>query len=427
MTSPVHSTSATQRSSGARLRGVTVDDVGGVMALFRRHAWPLRSRAGWVWALFDSPARRATGADAGWVLESDGSIVGFLGNVPARFHVDGRPVFGATCTSLLVDELHRGRSMALVRAFTAQPGFAWVYSATANANSGPVYKAFAYRPCEQRQADTRLRWVTSKRAVLRSALERFHLGAMLPMPDVRPDTPADPVCGRSLFASRVLHPALAANDTAIRAAWDLFAHTLATQPGVQSDRSAATMAWRLADPDIDPDHLALWALREPSGRMLGMAIARRLPRQHGKPSKAELMDLAVLPECGPADVLILLRTCQAWAKSRGVAVLDAKRWTGAMATLLAQWGARVEPLPGDALWLRTGSGCVSAEGIDWPAWSMTGNDSDDWFNTMRTCLPDEPVTRVMNSAQAESASSNAWTKSEVVSTSEGSKRSMSTV
>jgi hypothetical protein len=314
-----------------------------------------------------------------------------------------------------------------VRAFTAQPGVAWVYSATANANSAPVYKAFAYRRCERRQADTRLRWVTSKRAVLRSALERLHLGALIPLPPSLADSVAGPEPAEGIYACRVFCAELAAAGAETRKAWDLFAQAVATQPGVQSDRSATTLAWRLADPDMAHDKLALWALRDPTGRVLGMALARRLPRQHGKPGKAELMDMAVLPACSRADVLVLLRACQAWARSHGVAVLDAKRWTGPIADQLSQLGARAAPLPGDALWLRQGSDAGSAPGVDWPVWSMTGTDSDDWFNTLQTSLLEEQGAGVSGAAHPANAEPSAVTRSAAVSTSEGSNRSMSTV
>jgi hypothetical protein len=57
----------------------------------------------------------------GWVLESDGKIIGFLGNIPLRFIVQGKVKIAAASNSWYVDPKFRGiQSLRLFNKFTQQ-------------------------------------------------------------------------------------------------------------------------------------------------------------------------------------------------------------------------------------------------------------------------------------------------------------------
>ncbi len=426
----------------ATLRPAQASDCDGVMQLFERHGWPLRSRAGWNWALIESPARRAAQAEAGWVLDSAGQIVGFLGNLPARFTHDGQEVWGATCTSLLVDEGHRALAMSLVRAFAAQPGVAFTYSATANDHSAPLYRAFGFQACSDVRANKRLRWIVSSFALARAALERVHMGWLLPVRWVQRVPPmswSTAALRRADLNLTGLHvDRVSAADLAPECsrccvdAWDAWAHELARGRGLWPDRSAQTFQWRMSDPDLADDELGLWALRDSQGRMLGVCMVRRLPHQPGQPLKAELMDLVALPDVPRSALNLMLKCALRWAYQNGVAVLDAKRWTGVTASQLEALGARQQVLPSNALWLREGPSArnrdaTQARDLAWTQWAMTGCDSDDWFNSLRLERPAENRRAVAQETQPTKAPVSSPTNSSSVSTEAGSNRSMSSV
>ena len=184
------------------------------------------------------------------------------------------------------------------------------------------------------------------------------------------------------------------------------------------------MAWRLGDPDL-LDELALWAVIDAEDRMLGMGLARELPRKCGQPSRAELMDLALLPHAPAGTAALLLREVCQWARGLDLAVVDAKRWTGRTAALLAATGPRTDPLPAQGVWLMTRARPDTPELPAEPDWSMTGVDSDDWFCTLRPdVLPDRKPWRAM--PQPPVAADSSATKSSTDSTAAGSNRSMST-
>ncbi len=430
-----------------RLRAVQAEDHAAVQALFARHGWPLRSREGWDWALINNPARVSVGADAGWVLEHGDQVVGFLGNLPLRYRYNGLPVWGATCTSYLVDEAHRAHSTRLLRAFAAQPGAAFVFSATANPHSAPVYRAFRFVPSPQPRAQQRLRWWASKGTAAQHLVRHAGLGLVSPLArwawavsdhlHQRHDLRAAQALAPGLHLDRLLATDLSqARSSHWSGTWDRWCSTLNNRPGLWQDRSAATMAWRLSDPDL-ADDLALWALRDGDGRMLGMCLVRRLPAEGRSPPKAEVMDWAVLPAASSACTSLLMLNVRVWARNQGLAVIDAKRFTGEPAEQLENLHPQRQDLPADAVWLlpHHGRGLVELPTAPtWPLWNMTGCDSDDAFNTHRRHIRPVPqawtsptATPAAPDDQAVSAAASSLTSSAAVSTAEGSKRSMSTV
>lgn len=426
-----------------RLRAAMRDDHAAVMALFKRHNWPVRSREGWDWALFDSPAREAASADAGWVLEHGSDIVGFLGNLPVLCRYDGAPVWGATCTSYLVDDRHRAHSTRLMRAFAAQPGAAFAYSATANACSAPVYKGFRFREAPCLQVNERMRWLAHEGVAAGALANRLGLHAVSPW-----------IAGMASACSAVLRTVvqtqrdsglvvqrLLAEDLLLRRAnrwpqtWNNWASTLWRGPGLWVDRSASTIGWRMSDPDL-ADDLAVWSLSDSTGRMWGMAMARKLDAIPNRAPRAELVDWALASGAPAGSAELLLQTVKAWARSWRLACVDAKRWTGLPAEQLRTLSPRVSALPSAGVWLLVNRQPGRPELPEWPHWGMTGADSDDWFCTHQLTPGAQPRPWLRPASAQRSyhfahevtrAAESSATSSGKVFTAEGSKRIMSSV
>jgi GNAT superfamily N-acetyltransferase len=379
------------------------------------------------------------------VLEHGEEIVGFLGNLPVLARFDGQPLWGATGTSFLVEVAHRAHSVRLMRAFAAQAGAAFSYSATANPHSAPVYKGFRYQAIGGEQGGLRLRWWADGSAAVQSLAARAGVPAFGKAAGwigsltahVRRQLRVSHQGDRTLANLRVER--LRAQDLALPRAshwpqtWDVFANALASRPGLHVDRSAATFAWRLSDPDL-ADDLALWALRDSSGRMLGLCMARKIETlQGGAAPRAELMDLAVLPQAPAASIDVLLEAALQWARSWRLACLDAKRWTGPLAERLALLAHRKDALPPDGLWLLVNP-VLGRQAV--PAslqWGMTGIDSDDWYCSHRRDIdvaascelrPEQRGWQAL--VQASKDADKASQSCSAVSTSDGSNRSMST-
>lgn len=392
------------------------DDHQAVQALFRRHGWPQRSLAGWQWALWESPAHRELKAAPGWVLDCDGQLVGFLGNLPQAYHHQGRRLWGATCTAYLVEPEFRAFAVQLTRAFAAQPGVHFVHSATANAASAPVYRLYKFRAWQAPGVNTALRWVANDAELARYGIQRMArrwsgLAAGSAMRGLA--SMVGPASGAALgMARRALGWAqppqgsfdgtvqlLSAADVSAAplcsaqpdnspgpefwTGWGPWAQTLAAGGDLVLDRSEAILRWRLADPDLRQD-LALLRLSDAQGRLLGMCLLRDAACNPWAAPKAELVDWATLPGTSRAAQTALIANALCWAAARGLPLLDAKRYTGTGRRGLSALGAAHASLAADANWVRVFDSTLAATlGADSDTWGMTGADADDWFNTYR--------------------------------------------
>ena len=372
------------------LRPLQSGDHAEVQALFARHGWPQRSPAGWLWALHHNPARLQAGAEAGWVLEHEGALVGFLGNLPQTYHLDGQRLVGATCTSYVVDDKQRAHSVKLMQAFAAQPQVAFLHSATANRHSAAVYKLFRFKALTDPRANFLMRWVASDSAFLHCAMLAKGLASpALARPVARLAAPAwrwlrqakgwssvpqTPYAGSS---SKVAADQLAPGGD-LAASWDLWAQAMHNGPGLQLDRSAASLAWRLADPD-QAGQLALIALRDEQQRLQGMCLLRALAEHPSRTPRAELIDWAVLQQTPLQACAALMAAAVGWAQQRGLPMLDAKRFTGQAADVLSLLKPALSALPGDANWVLTRHAALKQQPGAGLPWAMTGADGDDWF------------------------------------------------
>lgn len=368
------------RPARPALRELRADDHAGVVALLQRHGLPVRSRAGWQWALFDNPARGTRGSPAGWVLASaDNRIVGFLGNWPLRYTSGHQAYAAATCTPCVVDAEHALQATNLLRAFALQAGTDVVHVIAADPGSAARFEHLDFFAAHGARLDTRLRWVASEAALLRHGLQRLGLQAWHPLARLAGPPRRlwrhwrGPVDAAGPRVER-----LAADD--LRADWDRWATRFADRPGLWADRSAAAMAWRLADPDRAED-LALFVVRDGRSDVQGMCLARLRPERPEAPGAAELLDWALMPSAGADAAAGLLRAARQWAHSWGAAVLDADRLSGEAYEQLAAHGPQRLPLPPQAVWWRLRSHALLGKPAQLHTGSFTGIDSAILFDT----------------------------------------------
>jgi hypothetical protein len=103
----------------------------------------------------------------GWVLEEKGKIVGFIGNVPVQFDVDGEPGIAAAAVSWYVDPSVRGlASLGLFNEYLDQDDAALFLFYTEDANLSSVLRRYGFkqypslsRPWEYRVVVDRVRFI----------------------------------------------------------------------------------------------------------------------------------------------------------------------------------------------------------------------------------------------------------------------------
>lgn len=161
------------------IREARFDDYDGIAALQARNGLDSRPYDEWLnlWAANPAYAARPP-APIGWVLEgSDGTIGGYLGNLPLDYQLGGRTIHAATHYSWVVEPAYRAHSLTLMTRFLRQTGADLFISTTPNTAAGSVLRALRFRQSPSGRWDQAGFWVTGHygfaQSVLRSAPRRI--------------------------------------------------------------------------------------------------------------------------------------------------------------------------------------------------------------------------------------------------------------
>jgi hypothetical protein len=282
------------------LRAATYADVEPVATLLREVCFKARSEAGWRWLFEDNPAhrRREAKPEMGWVLERDGVVQGYLGNVHLDYVLDGKPLRAATCTSYYVRPIARADSARLMSAFFRQQGVELFLSTTANALSDPIYRLFKAAVPEGASFCEGLVWVADDRRALHGTLVKAGLPQALAGGLAAVTAPAARVA-RALtgFATAPRDARAAAvslmSPADIDERFDELWRRVSAAPGLRVVRDAATLRWYFSDPDAGSEPV-LFALSDEEG-LVGYAAAVRHRPAEAPASQLRILDLVVRP------------------------------------------------------------------------------------------------------------------------------------
>jgi hypothetical protein len=161
----------------AKLREAMFSDFEAVHALKQRWGLIPDSWGNWTRLWRDNPALKH-GPEAlpiGWVLEADGRVVGYLGNIASVYHFGGRKLLAVTGHGLVVEPAHRMLSFTLNAAFYRQPYVDLYLTTTAIEAVGKIAKAFRSSPLPQPDYEV-LFWVLRSRPFAHEVIAKLQLG-----------------------------------------------------------------------------------------------------------------------------------------------------------------------------------------------------------------------------------------------------------
>jgi hypothetical protein len=174
-------TSPTQANSSAMpkatLREASFSDFKAVATL--KHRWGLAADSYENWQrLWQFNPALATGPEhpMGWVLEAEGEIVGYIGNVCQRYHYRNRVLKAATAHALVVEPRYRVGGVSLVAAYFRQRGIDLFISTGAIAPVGKIARAFKTHVLKQPEYATVYFWVLRSRGFSRALMNKIGLG-----------------------------------------------------------------------------------------------------------------------------------------------------------------------------------------------------------------------------------------------------------
>ena len=267
------------------LRPFQPEDAPIVDALHRAVDWPVRSAAGWAW-LMDNPARPKD-FPIGWLAQDAQGRAAFVGQFPQTFWAGEDPLLGVTGYSIIVPPELKGAAGRLIRQVMTTPGAAIFHTLNANALSAPLYRRHGLEPWPGGTHALKLAWMIDPAACAAANLTR----RLAPHRSGRPGP--ERLLNRRLGRDMELRlPPQVTPLSSFDADWTVFWSRLKTEGRILTDRSAATLRWRLAEPDGTLPPVMLAYRRD--GAITGWLLAQMAKMSRLEPPVLDIIDLIVL-------------------------------------------------------------------------------------------------------------------------------------
>ncbi|HZQ95664.1 MAG TPA: hypothetical protein VFA67_11685 [Candidatus Sulfotelmatobacter sp.] len=158
-----------------RLREARFEDYPQIASLASRFQLHMESFSAWQHLWTNNPAYREIQdkIPIGWVLEdSQGSIAGYLGNIPLSYELQGKRLLAATTRAWVVDSPYRPYSLLLLGTYFQQSNVDLFLSTTVNSQSAAAYCTFDGIPVPTGAWDRTLFWISDYQGFAESFLRR---------------------------------------------------------------------------------------------------------------------------------------------------------------------------------------------------------------------------------------------------------------
>lgn len=160
---------AAPAKSRPALREACFADYPAVAALLERNGLRARPEEEWRRLWVSNPAYDE-GWPIGWVLESEGQIVGALANLPASYVWRNSKIRAAVAIDWAVDEGYRAYSLVLMQRATTQPDVDLLMATSVGPSAEPGYAAVKWSRVRSGEWNRSGFWVTSALGFAESAL-----------------------------------------------------------------------------------------------------------------------------------------------------------------------------------------------------------------------------------------------------------------
>src|SRR5215469_14866695 len=173
------------RTSAVRVREASLSDYQPIVALTARNGPEVRAQEAWEHLWISNPVyKKFPNWAIGWVMEQDGEIVGFLGNIPISYSFKGREIVSACTFSMSVDLPFRGHARLLINQLLrwAKANLEFHFCTTANEHSGPLSDRLKIPRVPVGDWSKSAFWIANYHEFLEAALERKRWPKLLAYP-----------------------------------------------------------------------------------------------------------------------------------------------------------------------------------------------------------------------------------------------------
>ncbi|SRR5579871_2216613 len=157
-----------------KLREARFEDYAQIASLASKFDLHTESYPAWTHLWANNPACRASHAKfpIGWVLDVEGSITGYLGNILLAYRLEGKTYLAATTRAWVVDTPYRSYSPLLLATYFQQRNVDLFLSTTVNSQSEAAYSSFQSTRVPVGAWDRTLFWITNYRGFIASYLRK---------------------------------------------------------------------------------------------------------------------------------------------------------------------------------------------------------------------------------------------------------------
>lgn len=334
--------------ASATLREAQFSDFPAVAELKQQWGLASDSPENWERLWRRNPALGQLPRPIGWVLEAEGRVVGYLGNIVQLYRYGDRALTSATSHGLVVEPAHRSASLRLVGAFYCQKSVDLYLVTTAIESVGKIARVFRSDPLPQADYDIMLFWVlrphpfaevVMKKLELKPALSR--VGCMAASLAIRVD--------RILHRRRPRRDSATPTVTEIRLEeigdefQQLWEQKLREKPRLLADRSPAALRWHFQIPG-DRGSAHVLCCRK-NGELLGYAVVRNEPPNEATGLRRSIVADLLAKHDDPEVLRALFGAAYDQAKQAGSHVFEVLGFPESIRKVCSQWSPYARKYP----------------------------------------------------------------------------------
>jgi hypothetical protein len=374
--------SGVDKHVGSRIavREARVSDFPSVSALGKRHGQGPDSIENWKRLWLSNPAVRDGKAPGriGWVLETFGEIVGFLGCIPLLYEYEGKTLIASATCRFAVDTAYRASSHLLMTSFLRQKDVDLLLNTTATPSAGKMMRALQATQVPQDDYETVLFWVlnagrfstaVSKKMGLHASVRTTvsGLGALLLKADCA-------VRGRKPWLQEERY------GTQLRAFDELdreFDHFCSDQTHnvgrLMASRSAEVLRWHFCPPENRRPARVFCAYA--GSRLVGYAVIRDDVDEKAALSRSIVADLLVEKDT-PEIVRSLMVAAYKYAAENGSQVLEMMGFPSSIRDAVMPWKPYSRQYPSCPFFFKARDKEVQKKLLRESAWYASQFDGD---------------------------------------------------
>ena len=326
----------------AKLREARFSDFAAVAELKKRWGLAADSLENWerLWRRNPALAHMPPGLPIGWVLEADGKIVGYLGNIFLLYRYGDRILTAVAAHGCVVEPPYRSLGASLVAAFFRQRSVDLHVATTTIAAVGKIARAFKADPLPQADYDTVFFWVLQPAPLIKAVMKKLgfkpyllRMGAALASLALATDTSL-----RRRWPRRSSDE-LTITDVAVNEIGDdfhdLWMRKIHERPRLFADRNPATLRWHFEIPGDRGITRVLCCSKK--GKLLGYAVIRHEPPDETDGLRKSLVADVLVAQDEPAVVEALLVAAYGQARQAGSHILEVMGFPQNIRQSCAQW------------------------------------------------------------------------------------------